>query len=184
MNGHALTNLLDPIATTDAVTKQYVDDNFYTQTSADNRYYLNTTTLDNITAPTAALSLSSQRITHLANAVDPTDALNKQTGDSTYYLNTDPLNDIAAPTGDVSLNSHHIVNLATPQNASDAATKGYIDDNFYSQTSADNRYYLNTTTLDSITAPTADLSLNTHKITNLVDPTGLQDGATKNYVDT
>ena len=30
----------------------------------------------------------------------------------------------------------------------------------------------------------ADVSINTHKITNLVDPTGLQDGATKNYVDT
>lgn len=38
-------------------------------------------------------------------------------------------------------------------------------------------------TLDAITAPAADLSLNTHKITNLVDPTNAQDGATKNYVD-
>ena len=30
----------------------------------------------------------------------------------------------------------------------------------------------------------ADVSINTHKITNLVDPSGLQDAATKNYVDT
>jgi hypothetical protein len=38
-------------------------------------------------------------------------------------------------------------------------------------------------TLDAITAPAADLSLNTHKLTNVVDPTNPTDGATKNYVD-
>ena len=38
-------------------------------------------------------------------------------------------------------------------------------------------------TLDVITAPAADLNLNTKRILNLVDPTGAQDAATKNYVD-
>lgn len=114
LGGHNITNLLDPINSTDAVTKQYVDDNFYTQTSADNRYYLNTTTLDNISTPTGALFMNSQRITHVADAVDPTDALNKQTGDAAYYANTVTLNNITAPTGDVSLNTHHITSLATP----------------------------------------------------------------------
>jgi hypothetical protein len=37
--------------------------------------------------------------------------------------------------------------------------------------------------LNLITAPTGDLSLNTHKITGLVDPTNPQDAATKNYAD-
>jgi hypothetical protein len=40
-----------------------------------------------------------------------------------------------------------------------------------------------TVPLNSITAPTGDVSLNTHKITNLADPTLNQDAATKAYVD-
>jgi hypothetical protein len=37
--------------------------------------------------------------------------------------------------------------------------------------------------LDQISAPTADVSLNSHKITNLLDPSGAQDAASKAYVD-
>lgn len=37
--------------------------------------------------------------------------------------------------------------------------------------------------LDQMAAPTADVSLNSHKITNLQDPTGSADATTKSYVD-
>jgi hypothetical protein len=40
-----------------------------------------------------------------------------------------------------------------------------------------------TSTLNQMTAPTADLSINTHKLTNVVDPSSNQDAATKKYVD-
>jgi hypothetical protein len=37
--------------------------------------------------------------------------------------------------------------------------------------------------LDQFAVPTADLNINNRKLTNVADPTGLQDGATKSYVD-
>lgn len=35
------------------------------------------------------------------------------------------------------------------------------NNNYYDKTASDSRYYLNTTTLNNITAPTASVSLNT-----------------------
>ena len=43
---------------------------------------------------------------------------------------------------------------------------------------------MNTATLDTLTAPTASLSLNSQKITNLATPTLTTDATTKSYVDT
>lgn len=51
--------------------------------------------------------------------------------------------------------------MASPSISSDAMTLGYADSNYYNIT----------TTLNNITAASGDLSLNSHKITNLADAT-------------
>lgn len=81
------------------------------------------------------------------------------------------MNDITLANGDLSVNSHKITNLSTPTTGNDAVNKTYVDTNTISQINADSRYYLNTTTLDSITTPTGNLSLNNNKITDLALPT-------------
>ena len=59
---------------------------------------------------------------------------------------------------------------------------------YYNSTSKTLQVYTGTAwvvlgTLDQISAPAADVSLNSHKITSLADPASAQDAATKNYVD-
>jgi len=66
MNSQKVTSLATPTASTDGATKGYVDTNFY----------LNTTTLNNITAPSGNLSLNSKKITNLANGTASGDAVN------------------------------------------------------------------------------------------------------------
>ncbi len=64
--------------------------------------------LNSITAPTASVSLNSQKITSLADATSATDALNRQTADGRYYLATTPLNSITTAAGNVSLGGYKI----------------------------------------------------------------------------
>ena len=152
MNSKKIINLADATLDTDALNRQ----------TGDSRYYQSTTTLDDISVPVNSVSLNSQKITALADATLATDALNRQTGDSRYYLSTTALNSITAPTGSLSMNSHKITNLATPTLSTDAATKAYVDTNAgVTQTTADARYYLNNVPLQSITAPSGSLSMNT-----------------------
>lgn len=157
---------------------------------------MTTTTLNNITTPNGSLSLNSNKIINLATPTLDTDAatkayvdsnggLSQVTADLRYYLNTTKLSAITAPDTALSLNNQKITDLATPTADSDAVTKLYVDSNGgLSQTTADARYYLNTTTLDNITLPTSNVSLNNYKITNLSTPTLDSDAATKEYVDT
>jgi hypothetical protein len=67
MNSNKITGLSNATTGTDAMNK----------TTADSRYYLNTTTLNSITAPSGNLSLNSHKITGLADATLDTDALNR-----------------------------------------------------------------------------------------------------------
>lgn len=47
-----------------------------------------------------------------------------------------------------------------------------------------NKTFINDLTLSMFSAPTADLSIGSNKLSDVTDPTAAQDAATKNYVDT
>ena len=67
MNSYKITSLAQATNDTDCVSRD----------TADGRFILNTLKLDELTAPSADLSLASQKITTLANATTGTDALNR-----------------------------------------------------------------------------------------------------------
>lgn len=81
--------------------------------------------LDQLPAPTAALSLNSQKITNLATPTTSTDAASRG-----YVLGLKPT-DLTAPTSSFSMNSQKITSLLDPTLAQDAATKNYVDTNTY-----------------------------------------------------
>ena len=81
-----------------------------------------------------------------------------------------------------------VVQTATTAPATYTPTAGQLWMDTTSGTDAILKFYNGTawvslSRLDKITAPTASVSLNSQKITNLLDPTLAQDAATKNYVD-
>lgn len=95
------------------------------------------------------------------------------------------------------LNSNKITNLADGSSAGDAVNKGQLDANATADRSRANHTgtqlaatisdfdtQVRTNRLDQMTAPTAAVSLGSQRITNLTDPSGAQDAATRNYVDT
>ncbi len=72
VNSYKLTNLANATTATDAMNRQ----------SADSRYYLNTTPLNNITLPVGNVTLNNNKLT---NVTDPTliqDAATKNYVDS------------------------------------------------------------------------------------------------------
>jgi hypothetical protein len=77
--------------------------------------------LDQITAPTAAVALGSQRITGLADPGAAQDAATQN------YVLTRTVNQLAAPTADFAMNSHKITGLLDGTNATDAVTKQQLD---------------------------------------------------------
>lgn len=67
MNSYKITSLAQATNDTDGVSRD----------AADGRFVLNTAKLNEFTAPSADLSLASQKITTLADATSATDALNR-----------------------------------------------------------------------------------------------------------
>jgi hypothetical protein len=120
-----------------------------------------TNRLDQMAAPTAAVSLNSQKITNLDSPTASSDAATKAYVDTqvTNLVDAAPgaldtLNELAAALGDDANFSTTVTNsLATKLSLSGGTMTGAI-------------------------------AMGTNKITGLGDPTNAQDAATKNYIDT
>lgn len=115
-----------------------------------------------------------------------------------------PLSGFGNPTDNVSLGdgttNNRLINLANPTGAQDAATKNYVDALFTNPTAllslpSGNFFVGNLTNkavatsknaipLSGFAAAAADVAVGGFKLTNVANPTGAQDAATKNYVDT
>lgn len=68
MNGQLITSLGTASAGTDGLNRD----------TADDRYYANTTTLNDILAPTGSVSMNSQKVINLAAPTSNTDAATKK----------------------------------------------------------------------------------------------------------
>jgi hypothetical protein len=77
------------------------------------------------------------------------------------------LDQFAVPVGNINLNNNKITSLATPTLNTDAVNKSYVDSR----------------TINDLTAPASSFSMNSNRIINVTNPISAQDVATKNYVD-
>jgi hypothetical protein len=177
LNTNGTLTVAEPTASTDAATKNYVDAAVSGIPTATITLTGNVTgsglvsapiittlnmTLDQIKVPTSSLNLSSQKI---INLLDPTLA---QDGATKNYVDTRTITLTGAITGSGALGTS-IATTLTNINTSQIT-------NFNAAVTAFR--------LDQFAAPIASVSLGSQKITNLLNPTLAQDGATKNYVDT
>jgi hypothetical protein len=156
MNGKAITSLSDPVNPQDAATKAFV-----------------TSQIGGYVPPAQGISLTG----------DVTGS--GSTGSSITTTLTKRLDQINAPAASLNLNSQKITSLANPTSSSDAANKSYVDSKTWTSSQVtDFSSAVTTFRLDQFQVPTADISLNSKKITSLANPTLAQDAATKTYVDT
>ncbi len=207
INGYKVLNVNLPTLNGDATNKIYVDNSIAEVKSyVDNHdwlsgditgldSYIKAISLDQFAIPIADINLNSHKITNVATPVANTDATNKayvdnhtwtasQVTDLDTHVKAIPLNDFADPLSALDANGFKILNVDLPTLNGDAANKIYVDNHTWSASQVtDLDTHVKTIPLNQFTTPSADVSLNSHKITSLAEPTLSTDAATKNYVD-
>lgn len=182
MGGNKITNLGTPSNTTDAATKQYVDNAVSGLTPTESYLPLSGGTM------TGILNMGSHRITNVSTPTSNNDAATKNYVDTKVSSITPGISQSTADsryvrrsggtmTGTLDMSSNRIVDVGDPISSSDAATKNYVDLEIgsivpgISQSAADARYVKKTG--DTITG---DITLDGSTFTSIITPTASQGG--------
>jgi len=178
MASHKITNVVDPTSNQDAATKKYVDDNVGADT-LDDVCDRGSTTDQNITAANLKSNVNiyvnfdgpdGDSALYFYNGGSATGRYLKwvDTADAFYFNDS-----VQAPSLRSNANVH--VNFDGPDGDS------YL---YFYESSAYNGAFLKFDDSEDGFEFNHQLSMATHKIVDVVDPTANQDAATKNYVDT
>ena len=214
LNNNTITSLANPVNSSDAANRAFVDSKTWTTSQITNfNAAVIAFRLDQFAIPNANLNLNNYRITGSGTPILSTDLTTKSfvessitsgisgvptavtlTGDVTGSGNTGSsittilnkrLDQITAPTSSVNLNSQKIINLATPVLSTDAATRGFIDGKTWTASQiTDFDIQVRLSRLDQMALPTSSLNANSQKIINLAAPVLSTDGVNRNYADT
>ena len=164
----------------------------YQSTDPDSRYLK----VNGSSTMTGNLVMGTNKITGL---VDPTSAQDAATKN---YVDTQDATKLSLSggtmTGNLVMGTNGITDLVDPTSDQDAATKNYVDDNSINNVVEDVTPQLggnldvngnaitSTSNGNIVISPdgTGTVDVDSTRITSVADPTGNQDAATKNYVDT
>lgn len=139
LNNKTITNLANPINSSDAANRAFVDSKTWTTSQITN---FNATViafrLDQFAVPNANLNLNSCKIVNLGTPTLATDATNKsyvdaknwtasQITDFDTQVRLNRLDQMAIPTNSLNANSQKIINLAAPVLSTDGVNKNYSD---------------------------------------------------------
>lgn len=167
ITGDTMTGFLtlnaDPTNALHAATKQYVD-----AVVAGSGYVLKTG--DTMTGP---LNMSGNFITNIANAINPTDALNIQTADALY---------VNASGGDTMLGTYNIVgalNLSTGNLTLSGGSNINVNSGNILITSG----LLNLSSSNFVITGTSIVSMGSNRVQDVASPLTPTDAANKQYVD-
>jgi len=199
MDGYKIVNLSNPVNSTDAVNKQFLDLQLLSYVLSNNPVLF------------ANLNMNNFRITSLASPVNLSDAT------TVFYVQTQNNLKLSLTggtmTGNIDMGANKVTNLGNPTNGTDSVNKNYVDNNFLeltggtmtgnidmgtktvllsnlplSDTQASNKKYVDQQDNLKLSLTggtmTGNINMGANKVTNLGNPTNGTDGVNKSYVDT
>lgn len=201
---HRIINLDDPVNPTDAVTRQYVDNKEASDISYDN----SSSSLTSTNIKTALDEVDSNKLDSSSYTASDVKTKYEINADTNAFTNSEKskLSGIESnaqenvksdwnegdttkdsyiqnkPTDVTDLDIHNAEELKNVS-VSNLASGEYLEYDGSNYVNKDFNTEVRNNTLDQLAIPTSNLNINSNKLTNVSNPTNLQDASTKSYVD-